>query len=83
MENVKWTIVRVVIGNKWNQADTLEPKGAEVVAKSVCAAQQMDNIPPGLKIAPKARTIIYYVKRGKPYMLLVCKVLTPQGEETA
>ena len=48
-----------------------------MVAKSVCAAQQMDNIPPGLKIAPKAHTIIYYVKRGKPYMLLAMQGIAP------
>lgn len=38
-----------------------------MVAKSVCAAQQMDNIPPGPRIAPKVLIIIHYVERGKPY----------------
>lgn len=29
--------------------------------------RQMDIIPPGSKMAPKARTIIQYAERGKPY----------------
>lgn len=31
--------------------------------------RQMDIIPPGSKMAPKARTIIQYAERGKPYVL--------------
>lgn len=30
--------------------------------------RQMDIIPPGSKMAPKARTIIQYAERGKPYL---------------
>ena len=30
--------------------------------------RQMDIIPPGSKMAPKARTIIQYAERGKPYV---------------
>ncbi|BDF58694.1 hypothetical protein CE91St36_16870 [Christensenellaceae bacterium] len=32
--------------------------------------RQMDIIPPGSKMAPKARTIIQYAERGKPYVFL-------------
>lgn len=42
-----------------------------MVAEPVGILQQMDNIPPGPMIAPRALTIIYYVERGKPYILLV------------
>ena len=48
-----------------------------MVAKSVSAAQQMDNIPPGLKIAPKTHTIIYYVERGKPYIAPCLQGINP------
>jgi hypothetical protein len=41
----------------------------------------MDTNPPGSKIAPKTFTTIYYVELGKPYVFLVYKVSTPQGEE--
>jgi len=54
-----------------------------VVAEPVGILQQMDNIPPGLMIAPKTLIIIHYVERGKPYMLLVFKVSTSQEEEMA
>lgn len=33
--------------------------------------RQMDIIPPGSKMAPKARTIIQYAERGKPYDAVV------------
>ena len=47
--------------------------------------RQMDIIPPGSKMAPKARTIIQYAERGKPYAFLCrnAEVSTPQGEEMA
>lgn len=54
-----------------------------MVAEPVGILQQMDNIPPGPMIAPKALAIIHYVERGKPYMLLDFKVSTSQEEETA
>ena len=41
----------------------------------------MDVIPPGSKMASKAFTIIYYAELGKPYVFLIFKVSTPQGEE--
>ena len=34
---------------------------------------------PGLKMAPKAFTIMYYVELGKPYMLLLLKVSNRKG----
>lgn len=53
MENVKWTIVKVVTGNKWNKADTLTPKGVEVGYKSFLNFITNWQTLLGLKIAPK------------------------------
>jgi len=70
MENVKCIIVRVVTGNRRNQADTPTPKGAEVARGAFSIPAQMDITPPGSKMTPKAYTIIRYAERGKPYALL-------------
>ena len=56
MENVKWTIVKVVTGNKWNKADTLTPKGAEVGYRNFLSSITNGQILLGLKIAPKVFT---------------------------
>ena len=53
MENVKWTIVKVVTGNKWTKADILTPKGVEVGYKSFLNFITNWQILFGLKIAPK------------------------------
>lgn len=41
--------------------------------------RQMDIIPPGSKMAPKARTIIQYAERGKPY---AAPLVHTQGADT-
>ena len=42
--------------------------------------EQMDKIPPGSKIAPKAFIIIYYAELGKPYVFLAQQGIDPARE---
>jgi len=45
--SVKRTVLRIVTSNKRNKADTLRPKGKEVVWRYHEAVRQMDTIPLG------------------------------------
>lgn len=40
-------------------------------AKVICATNANGRRTPGLKVAPKTFTIMYYAELGKPYMLLI------------
>ena len=62
-----------------------EPKGVGGGPGDLVVFRANGHSPPGSYTAPKARIIIRYAERGKPYALLSRngKVSTPQGEEMA